>query len=397
MNYQDTTAAQLSTTADENQLPKRRRRLIFITAGVAVAILACFVAFQAVRQTLERARLAANRPPPLSVSYEVARLAPLPQSLSGIGNLAAINGATLSAEIGGTVSHIAFEPGAHVKKGELLIQLNDASERADLESFQAQQRLALQSLQRSKSLTQSGSAARAQLDQAQSQFDVAAAGIARAQASIAKKNIAAPFDGDIGMNLIDVGEYATPGQALAMLSDNSRLYVHFSLPEQARPKLAVGQPIHFTVDAFSDEVFTGKLTVIDPEVSVSTRSIGVHGIVENTDRKLMPGMFAKISVVLADAPDVLTIPETAIVYGMSGDSAFVAQPGEPGADNKPTLKAHKIIVRTGASVNGRVVVEDGIQPGDRVLTTGTLKLFEGSSVALKEGTVLTPPATLPRP
>lgn len=396
MNFQETKSVTSTRGETYSASPAERRKVVLRVAVAAVIVAAGFVTFQTVRQNLEQARLAANRPPPLAVSYEIAALKPLPQALRGIGTLAAINGATLSTEAGGTVARIAFTPGARVARGDLLVQLNDSSERADLASFQAQQRVAAQALQRAQSLAQSGAAAKAQLDQAQSQYDVATAGIARAQAAIGKKNIVAPYDGNVGMNLIDVGEYAQPGAPLVVLADNARLYVHFTLPEQVRPQLAVGQGIEFSVDAFPGRTFTAALSVIDPQVAETTRTVGVHAVADNPDGALMAGMYVNVGVKLGNAPDILTIPETALTYALSGNSAFIAEPAGAGSDGKALFKARKAIVRTGASVDGRVVVLDGLKPGDRVLTTGSLKLFDGSPVTLKDDSTLVPPTTYPR-
>jgi multidrug efflux system membrane fusion protein len=396
MNFQELSSATL-LPAGPLVAAGRRRRVVATVAGIAIAVLAALVAFQAARDAGARARQAANRPATLAVSYETVAPRSLPQGLTAVGSLAAINRATLSVEAGGTVTRIAFAPGAHVKEGELLVQLNDASERADLASLRAQERYAQSGLGRTRTLTQSGASSRAQLDQTQSQAEVAVAGIARAEAAIAKKALRAPFEGDVGLNLVDPGEYVTPGTPVVQLTDKSRLYLHFTLPEQMRPRLALDQAVSFAVDAYPGVPFQARIAVIDPEVDDSTRAIRLHAIADNTDGRLMPGMYASVRVDLGAAPDVLTVPETAVSYSLAGNALFIAVPGDPGADGNPTLKAKKVAVRTGAAVEGRVPVLSGVKAGDRVVTSGQTKLFDGSPIALKADTPLVPPADLPRP
>jgi multidrug efflux system membrane fusion protein len=396
MNYQEPATVTSHRLSERAISPGHRRRVVLVVGLIAVALFAGLVAFQMVRQSAARARLSANRPPSLAVGYEVLKAESLAQTLSAVGSLAAINRATLSVEAGGTVTRIAFKPGAHVKQGDLLVQLNDSAEQADLANFRAQQRLAKVGLDRANQLALTGNAARAQLDQMQSQTDVAVAGIARAESAIAKKTLRAPFAGDLGLNLVDVGEFVNPGTAVAQITDKSRLYLHFTLPEQTRPQIAIGQNVSFTLDAYPDVSFTAKIAVIDPEVEESTRAIHVHGIAENPDGRIMPGMFATVLVDIGAIPDTLTVPETAISYSLTGNAVFVAVPDKPGPDGAMTMKAKKVMVRTGAAINGRVVVLKGLAVGDQVVTTGQIKLFDGSPITLKQDSMLAIPAKIPR-
>ncbi len=396
MNYQDSTSVGTLRGTPRAVSPVKRRVVIIAVGVIALAVLGGLLTFQSIRESMSRARLAANRPAPLSVTSEILTPHEMPEILSAVGSLAAITRATLSVESGGSVTRIAFTPGAHVKKGDLLVQLNDTAEQADLANFRAQQRLAEFALGRSKQLTQSGNATRAQLDQAQSQYDVATAGIARAQAAIAKKSLRAPFDGDLGLNLVDVGEFVNPGTPVAQLSDKSRLYLHFTLPEQSRPSIAIDQPVAFTVDAFPNRQFNAKIAVIDPEVDENTRTIPVHAIAENKDGPIMPGMSASVHVDTGATPKVITVPEIAISYSLAGNTVFLAAE-DKGADGKQVVKAKKTAVRTGISSDGRVVVLKGLKPGDRVITSGQVKLFDGSLVTLREEAPAGTPAQPARP
>ena len=376
--------------------PGQVRKIVAVTILISVVIFAGLYTFKSIGDRAMRARLAGNRQAALTVSAETMRLSPMPQTLTSIGTLAAVHRVSVSSDLGGTVTRIAFEAGKHVRRGDLLVQLDDSSEQADLLTFKAQQRLSESTLKRSKDLSTAGFAARSQLDQSQAQYDVAMAGIARASSAIAKKAIRAPFDGTIGIRLIEVGQHLSPGEAAATLTDNSELHVNFTLPEQTRPHLLEGQTVDVTVDAYPDRVFPSKLTVIDPQIDEGARAIRLQAIADNADGVLMPGMYANVSVKLAASVDAITVPESAVTYSLAGNSVFVAVPGEGKVDSKPQLTAKRVGIKTGARIGDRVVVLEGLKAGDQVVTTGTVKLVDGAMVNLDARERNEAPRTLPR-
>ncbi len=392
MNYQDPKShAGIRAPA---AVPRHVRKVVVIATVASVLILGGLFAFQSFRDGATRNRLAANRQGALTVSAEAVSATPLPQTLTGIGTLAAVHSVSLASDLGGTVTRIAFEAGKPVRKGDLLVQLDDSAEQADLLTFKAQQRLADTTLKRSKDLSTAGFAARAQLDQSQAQYDVAMAGIARSSSAIAKKAIRAPFDGTVGIRMVEVGQHLSPGEAAVTLTDNSELYVNFTLPEQTRPQLSEDQVVDVTVDAYPGQIFPSKLAVIDPQVDAGTRAIRIQAIARNTQGVLMPGMYANVSVKLPVAINSITVPETAVTYSLSGNSVFVATPGEGNADpKKPQLTAKRTAIKTGARIGNRVVVLEGLKSGDRVITTGTVKLVDGAgiNVGTQEAPAAPPP------
>ena len=336
-----------------------------------------------------------NKPPPLAVSTEVVQPMTMPQSMTAIGSVAAVHQVTISAEVGGQVSKILFVAGQPVKKGDVLVQLNDSTEQADLAAARAQQRLTKVSLDRAQSLIAKGFVSQSQLDQAKSQFDSVSATIARNEALIAQKRVRAPFDGTLGVRLIEVGQYLQAGAAMVNLTDTSFLYVDFTVPETARPYLRMEQDLNITVDAYPGETFAGRIYVIDPQISPDTRAVKLQAIVQNRDNKLMSGMFANVKVELPAKLDVLTVSEIAIDHTIYGDSVYVVKPGDAGADGKPTLKAVRTPITAGQRENARVAVT-GLKAGDRVVTAGQVKLTEGATVTLSTEPVLVAPTTLPR-
>ena len=211
-----------------------------------------------------------------------------------------------------------------MKAGDPLVQLNDAPERGDLASFQAQARWAQTTLQRSAALAQRQFEARETVDQKQSQLDQARAQIDKTEAVIAQKLIRAPFAGQLGMRQIEVGQYLTPGAPIVTLTDLSTLYVNFTLPaRRALGRSAVGQKVDVTADAFAGRTFTAEITTIEPQVSADTRTMSVQATMSNPEKALLPGMFVNAAVVLSQQPDVTVLPETAVDYTLYGDSVYV--------------------------------------------------------------------------
>jgi membrane fusion protein, multidrug efflux system len=401
MNYQDkpaTAAADQPGTSDRAVIsPERMRRAMIIGGTAILIVIGLLVGFKVFTNQMMKSFFASNVPPPVSVNFETIQTAPVAQNLTTIGSIAAIHQVTISPEISGQVRRIAFVPGAPVKKGDVIVQMNDASEQADLANARAQQKLTGLTLRRTQELFAKGAASQAQLDQAQSQFDAATAMIARTQAIIDKKLIRAPFDGVLGIRQTEVGHYLEAGKAIVVITDMEQLFAEFTLPEQARPQLSLRQNVELTVDAYPGKVFTAVIAVIDPQVSTATRTIKLQAVADNTEGLMMPGMFANISVRLPAGEDRLTISETALDYSLYGNSAYVIE--ESGKDDKgrPILKAKRVTVKTGATVNGRIVVESGLKAGDRIVTTGLSKLFDGAQLVLNATPTLIKPDTLPVP
>jgi membrane fusion protein, multidrug efflux system len=322
---------------------------------------------------------ATNVPPPTPVAAVAAEVGPLPQVLGGVGSLAAIRQVQVSPEVEGRVVEILFEPGQAVQAGTPLVQLNDAPERADLASFEAQARLAEANLARTRRLAGSNFATQAALDENQALLEQAQAGIARSRAMIDQKLVKAPFDGELGIRMVEYGQQVTPGTNLVTLTDIDRLYVNFTVPEQSRALVRVGQKVEFTVDAFPGRTFEAELLTVEPQVDPGTRAIRLQAKMDNSERLLLPGMFANARLVLPPKPDVVTVPETAVTRTLHGDSVFVVR------EEGQARKAVQTLVRTGEVADGRVAILEGVRPGELVVASGALKLQNGAPVVLAEG------------
>jgi membrane fusion protein, multidrug efflux system len=377
--------------------PVRRRALVWrvvIVALLVAIVLGGLYGFDRFRDKAIADFFANNKPPPTPVAVAPAKVEDVPQYLPAIGTLAAVREVTVAPEVAGRVTTISFDAGVQVKAGDSLVQLNDKTERADLQALQAQARLAELNLARSKELLQRQAAAKATVDQQQAQLDEINANIQKTEAQIGYKLIRAPFNGVLGIRQVDIGQFLGAGTPIVTLTDLSRLYVNFTLPEQARPRVTVGQTVEITNDAFPGRAFAAKVTAVEPQVNAEMRAIKVQATMENPDHLLLPGMFANIRVVLPPQHDVVTIPETAVDFTLYGDSVFVIRE-EKGANGAEVLNAVRTPIKTGDRFMGRVVVASGLEPGERVAASGQIKLSNGAPVTIKESSALSVPQKLP--
>jgi multidrug efflux system membrane fusion protein len=402
MNYQDVPS---STALSPSQVaparvaiaPERLRRAMMWAGLVAVIIIGVLVGFDLFRKQMMASFFAGNKPPPVSVNFETLSPSSVARTLQAIGSISAIHHVTISPEAPGTVTRIAFEPGQPVNAGQLIVQLNDATERADLANARAQQKLAVANLKRAQELAGKGNMSQAQLDQAQSQSEIALAAIARIEALIEQKAVRAPFDGTLGVRQTEVGHYLERGAAIVHITNMNELFVEFSLPEQARPQVNLNQQLDLTVDAYPGRTFKAMIAVIDPQISVATRSIKIQAVVDNSDGLLMPGMFANVKVALPVDQGMMTIPETALDYSLYGNSVYVIEDAGKDASGQPIFTAKRAAVKTSVTIDGRIVVAEGLRDGQRIVTTGLSKLFDGATLILNSTPTLVKPATLPIP
>src|SRR3954454_15142104 len=377
---------------------KRPVRMVrwFIVVGLVLTLLVGgLVWFNYFRGKMIAQFFANNKPPPTSVSIAEAKSETIPNLLTAVGDLAAVHQVNVTSDVNGRITEVLFTAGASVKEGTPLLQLFDGPEQADLASFKAQSTMAQLSLDRAKQLASRQFGPQATVDQAQSAFDQANAGIAKTQAIISQKLVRAPFDGELGVRKVEVGQYLTAGTQIVSLTDLSQLYANFTVTEKDSGQLKVGQIVRIRVDAYPGRTFEGKITTIEPQISTDTRNIRVQATIANPERILKPGMFATTTVVLPEKPPVVTVPETAVDYTLYGDSVFLIT--EKKEDNGNTsLTAVRTFVRTGNRVEGRTEITSGLKSGDRVVAVGQLKLQSGAAVAISTDPPPPIPANPPR-
>jgi membrane fusion protein (multidrug efflux system) len=369
-----------------------RRMLVMLgVVLLVVLILAGYKGFSIYRQIQQ---FSAPRPA-ISVSAAVAEERPWEERLPAIGTLTASQGIDLTVEVAGTVRDVLFQSGQKVTQGQPLIQMDGSVEQASLEAAEADLSLSRVEFERGRSLVSRQMISKSDFDRLAAQLQKNTGTVAQLKAMLDKKRILAPFSGTIGIRQVDVGDYLASGTVIATLQDLSTLYVDFHLPEQAVPRLSVGQKVAVSVAAYPGEVFEGRIGAINPKVDEATRNVQVRAMLPNPDDKLLPGMFANLEVLLPEAPRRVVVPETAITYTLYGNSVYVIEPlkddsGEVQKDDQdePQLQVQRRFVETGPRRGGWVVILKGLAPGEQVVTSGQLKLDNGARVAIVEDRTL---------
>jgi len=377
---------------------KRPVRLVrwFLIVGLLLgAIVSALVFFKFVFLPNLFKQIFSKPPPPISVNIATAKSETIPNLLTAVGDLAAVHQVNVTSDVNGRITSIQFTAGASVKQGTPLVQLFDAPDQGDLANFKAQQRVAQISLDRAKQLMERQVGPQATVDTAQAAFDQASAGIAKTEAIISQKLVRAPFDGELGVRKVEVGQYLTAGTQIVSLTDLSALYANFTVTEKDSAQLKVGQIVRIAVDAYPGRTFEGKITTIEPQIATDTRNIRVQATIQNPDKILKPGMFTTTTVVLPDKPPVITVPETAVDYTLYGDSVFLLSEKKE-EDGKTSLTVTRTFVQAGKRLEGRAEILKGLKDGDRVVAVGQLKLQSGSAVTVSNDPVPPIPANPPR-
>lgn len=379
--------------------------LRFIIAFVLL-VLVCggIVGFNMFRDQAIQDYFATMKPPAATVSTVVVKPVSWTPGIEAIGTVSAVRGVDLTVETAGVVKDILFQANQKVEAGAVLVQLDDAVERADLEAQKAQTALTQLALNRAQELQKKGVGSEVTLDTARSLASASTAQVAKLQAVVNQKQLKAPFTGTLGIPKIDLGQYVAPGTAVATLQDLDTMRVDFTVPEQQLPLLKMGQTVRLGI---GDEQmpFTGSIRGIDPKIDPASRLVSVRAEVANTEGKLSPGQFVQVRVELPEENNVLALPQTALTSSLYGDYIFVVREAKPepasataadqkSADQKPAdaagpatgeqpaLVLAQVFVKPGRRNEGLVEIPQGIAPGDQVVTAGQNRLFNGMSVTV---------------
>lgn len=363
---------------------------ILLTAVIALGILGAIFGFKYLQVRKALAALAARKPVPAAVTTARAARQQWAQTLGAVGTLQSYQGITVRSEIEGRITRITFESGGRVKDGDVLVEMDTATEAAQLRSYEATARLAELNLQRARELRQTNANTQADLDATEAAFLQAQASIEATKATLAKKRIVAPFDGRIGIRQVNIGQFLNKGDPLATLEAVDPIYADFALPQQTIAQLAVGLPVKVAVDAFPDRLFDGRIEAIDPRITDTTRNLRLRATLANRDESLHPGMFARIDVVLPGENAVIVLPATAVVYSPYGDSVYVVAQ----KDGAPI--AAQRWVKAGPKRGDLISLLEGLKEGEEVVTIGQSKLRPGSP--LKVNNAIVPDSSLaPKP
>jgi membrane fusion protein, multidrug efflux system len=321
-------------------------------------------------------------PPPTTVTSAVVKQADWQPTVSAIGSVSPVQGATISAELAGRVSEIDFESGAKVEKGQPLLKLDVAAEEAQLRSAKADLELAKSDLNRAQNLSKGNVISKSELDTAKAKYDAAKAAVDNMQATIDKKAISAPFAGVAGIRYVNPGQMVAVGDKLVSLQTLDNVFVDFSLPQNDLAKVAVGLEVNVTTDAVPGREFKGTLSAINSSIDPATRSVQVQATLENKDHTLRPGMFAKVEVLLPQKISTLFIPATAVSYAPFGDSVYVIEKKQNKETKKDELVLRQQFIRLGESRGDFVAVTEGLKKGQEVVGTGAFKLRNGLNVVV---------------
>ncbi len=329
-------------------------------------------------QDQQMAARAATPPPPATVSAATVKKESWQPYLSAVGSLVATQGIFVTNEVPGQVSRIQFESGQRINQGELLLQLDDSVDRAELKGLLAERRLAEVQFRRVAKLLRDKSISRSEYDEAQARLDSAKAQVASKEAVISQKAIHAPFTGYLGIRQVDLGEYLAPGSQIVPLESLDPIYVDYSLPERYISSLTVGQRVEIQVQAYPERSFEGHVSALNPGIDPGTRSLRVRTTLKNPQGLLRPGMFAQVRTILPKRQDLLTVPQTAITYNPYGDLVYAI------VESEGTMVVQRRQVKTGEVRDGRVEILSGLKEGERVVSAGHVKLRNAQPVQLEE-------------
>lgn len=355
----------------------------------------------------------APKPAPQTVSATKVGSQDWQPSLAAVGSVTPVRGVDVTTEISGLVREIHFKSGQDVKKGEVLVELNADADKAQLAALEAAAELSATVLKRDKAQFEAQAIAQAQVDADAADLKSKRALADQQRANIDKKTIRAPFAGRLGITTVNPGQYVNPGDKIVTLQTIDQVYVDFNLPQKSVGQLAVGQVVNVTTDGFPGVVFPGKITAISPKVDTTTRNVIVEATLPNPKRQLLPGMFANAAVEVGDKKHYLTLPQTAITYNPYGSTVFVvltadqaaaqarANAASSGAASAPAAAAsgsglvvQQAFVTTGETRGDQVAILSGLKEGQQVVTSGQLKLKNGTSIVIDNSVV---PANSPNP
>ncbi len=355
-----------------------KKRILFVILGVVILIGTLSV----VKALQIRAMVGQGKkfvPPPETVTTAAAKAESWETALTAVGSLAAVQGVTVAAELPGKIAEIAFEPGAKVKKGDLLIRQDTSSEEAQLPGAVAQANQTRTALERDAKMLEEQIISRAAYDTSVANHEQAKAQANNLRATIGKKTIRVPFSGRLGIRQVNLGQILKEGDPIVTLQSLDPIYVNFTFPQQQISQLRPGMPVRVTSDALPGQAIDGRITAVNPLVDAATRNVQLQATVGNREEKLRPGMYVNVAVGLPVRQKALAIPATAVLYAPYGDSVFVVGTDNTGKGGKALRQQ---FVRLGEKRGDFVAVTSGLKEGENIVSTGVFKLRNGQAVVV---------------
>lgn len=353
---------------------KRMRNMLIITAIVFAVIIGGRY-FNQMMMGMWFAQMGETRE---RVSATEARQMDWQRYIPAVGTARAVNGTHLSMEAAGIVASIHFESGDQVEAGDVLLRLDAGADQAELASLRANAELARLELERTQRLREQGSASQAELDRTRSQADQARAQAEAQAARVEQKTLRAPFSGRLGIRQVDQGEYLAPGTPVVNLQQLNPIYVEFSLPEQRLADVDKGYPVVGQIDVWPDREFVGEINAMEPSVREASRNFRIQARFDNDEQILRPGMFVRLRIQQPGDTRVLAIPQTAVSFAPYGNSVWVIS--EEGEGDNTRQVVNRRLIRTGERRGDFIAVLEGLEAGERIASSGLLKLSSGMAV-----------------
>lgn len=353
--------------------------MLLVTAAFFAAVFGwkAFVGYQ-MGQSMQNMQM-----PAVTVSTAEVVASSWTPEISAVGTLRAQRGVDVTAQAAGQIVALHFDSGDRVAAGDLLVQQYTADDLARLEGLIAATELAERNVQRAEELRAKNLISEFDVDSRNTELRVARAVEAELRLSIEQRAIRAPFAGRLGLRKVNIGQYIEPGDAIARLEASDVIYLDFPVPQRRLGALSLGQSVEVSVDAWPETRFAGVIRAIEPQVERETRNVLVRAEIDNRDGRLAPGMFARADVQLEMQQDVLTVPQSAIVYSPYGDAVYAVVEGAPQGDQEgSTLTVVNTFVVTGPTRGDQIAIESGLQAGMTVVTAGQQKLRNGARVVI---------------
>jgi membrane fusion protein (multidrug efflux system) len=358
----------------------KRRLVVALVFILAVGLCGGLIWFNFFRDKMITQFFATMQQPAQTVSAAKVEARTWTPSISAIGTAKAANGVELAVQVSGVVKEINFKPNERVPEGKVLVQLDDAVDRADLANVQAQVKLAEANFARSRALASRGITAEATFEQNEATLATSRAQEAKVRAVIEQKALKAPFGGVAGIPKIDIGQYLQPGTVVASFQDLSSMKVDFTVPEQRAGEIKLGQEVRVGMTE-TELPFKGRVIGKDPRVDPATRLVSVQALVEdNKDGAILPGQFLHVEVILPEQPNVMTLPQTAVITSLYGDYVYTIEQEERAGQQVQVVK--QVFVKAGRRRGGAIEILSGLNPGQQVAASGQNKLQAGSTVKI---------------
>jgi membrane fusion protein (multidrug efflux system) len=362
---------------------KKRMTIMLIAVGLLIGGLVGFNVFKGImmQKYMGKGGLPTATVTSMKADYQVWQ----PQ-LNAVGTLRAIRGVDVTTEVAGLVRSIDFKAGDEVRAGQVLAQLNADSDVAQLRSLEATADLAAIVYERDKAQLAAEVISKAQVDTDAGDLKSKQAQVVQQRAVVDKKTLRAPFAGRLGISIVNPGQYLNPADKLVTLQTLDPIYVDFFLPQQQLPQIEIGQAVTLTSDAYPGISFVGKINAINSKIDTNTRNVQVEATIPNAKRQLLPGMFADVKVNSGAENRYLTLPQTSITFNPYGNTVFLVKPSDKAADKdekgNAKLIAQQVFVTTGPTRGDQVAILKGIEPGAQVVTSGQVKLKNGTPLII---------------